>query len=81
MTLFTEKAKSHLKRKVLHALASTQTANVKMAKVNLFSLDRLQSLSPNLPHFAMPLVTQIQSKTTFLEETRSYIRQFNCLLT
>lgn len=30
---------------------------------------RLQSHSPNLPNFAMPLASQIQSQTPFLEDT------------
>ena len=35
----------------------------------------------NSPHFAMPLVSQIQSKTTCLEKKRFLNPPFNCLLT
>ena len=41
----------------------------------------MQSHFANLPHFSLPLDLQIQSNTTFLKKTRSYNRQFNCLLT
>ena len=95
MALRTGKVKSHLKRNSwMHELQVDRDNCLKddTSEAFLISLENKTFKGPVLvlespiakpfrQFTSLPLDSQIQSNTTFLKKTRSYNRQFNCLLT